>query len=131
MGPPLSIVRLIVSGNLNRRHLNPGQRAVFGLSLKPYLADLAKERQRAGGKEAGRGRSKVVPDPAEPIPKQLQVREEIAAIVGVGNNAVSQAEYLADNAPDLLVRIVGCSRPRTTVCIPDVRSSSPAVVGWD
>ena len=42
-------VQFSLSANLQRRHLNPGQRAVVALKVRELLQPLAKERQREAG----------------------------------------------------------------------------------
>jgi hypothetical protein len=106
----------IVSANVKRRQLTPGQRAMFGADLEPEYAqprgrpekvrdsaplgkarDLepeyaktAKQRMSEGGKQGKQN------------PAYLgQARDQAAAAVGSTGQAVSQAKLLKDNATDL------------------------------
>lgn len=125
-------VQFSLSANLHRRHLNPGQRAVVALKVRPLLQPAAKERQREAGEQFGRG-AKVPADLREAIPPQLnpgqravvalQVRDEIAKeeaerkrreretaaqaakAVGASPRAVEQAARVAKVAPDLLPQV--------------------------
>jgi ParB-like chromosome segregation protein Spo0J len=51
------IVLFIVTKNMMRRDLDPGQRAMIVIHLAPMLSEKAKERQVAAGKEYGRKQS--------------------------------------------------------------------------
>jgi hypothetical protein len=87
------IIQFIIDANLHRRHLNAGQRAMLGLQLAPYLETAAKERQAAGRKagasKGGRGKKK-------PENRAPQVRDQIAAAVGVDPTTVSQSKKVRD-----------------------------------
>ena len=57
-----------LSANLQRRHLNPGQRAVVALKVRELLQPAAKERQREAGKKYGEQHPKEVsPDLGEAL----------------------------------------------------------------
>ena len=74
------IIKFIISKNL-RRDLTAGQRAMIGLQIAPALEAAAKERQREGGKTAGRGHPKKVPgNSRKQKDRSGEVREQIAAM---------------------------------------------------
>lgn len=53
----------VLSQNLHRRHLTPGQRAALALAVKPHLEAEARRRQQEAGRygiEGGRGHRKIV-----------------------------------------------------------------------
>ena len=60
------------------------QRAFVALKIENALAPEAKERQRQGGKEAGRGRKKVVSNSTQPIlsPHDNKARTQAAKLAG-------------------------------------------------
>lgn len=107
------IADYIISTNVERRHLNPGQRAVIALAYERRYAPQAKERQR----EAGQARSKF-PEPAKrtelpadlpeagssepPARRERESRERAAAAVGASGRSVQQAKKVERAAPDLI-----------------------------
>jgi hypothetical protein len=61
-------VQFSLSANLQRRHLNAGQRAVVALKVRELLQPTAKERQReAGGDRKSEAVRSVSPDLGEAI----------------------------------------------------------------
>jgi protein gp37/ParB-like chromosome segregation protein Spo0J len=103
------IVDFIVSENLRRRDLNPGQRAMLAVEIEKHLAKVAKERQRAAGGGNGRAggdtRTVVAPGP-QPLPKpDLKSREQAASTTGTSGRSVQRAKYVDDNAPDLAEKV--------------------------
>ena len=96
-----SALDFIVSENLKRRHLTASQRAMIAAALKPLYAARAKERQREGGRDAGRARPKAVPNLAQPI-RAPSARDEAASVVGVSGSYVDLAAQVARTAPELV-----------------------------
>lgn len=92
----------MISAEVHRRHLTHDQLAALAVELEPGIAKAAKERQREGGKTAGRGRpKKVVPDPAQPkIKPAPKSRQVVAAITGAKPGAVSDAKKLKKVDPE-------------------------------
>ena len=109
----------IVSANLRRRQLNPGQAAMVASDLVPLFEEAAKERQRAAGAMYGEGHSKngsqkeVVADLPQPLSKngsqkevpadlpeanrrERKAREQAAKAVGAkGRNVSTGARAMA------------------------------------
>jgi ParB-like chromosome segregation protein Spo0J len=52
-------IAFVISLNLQRRHLTPGQKADVALRAEAVFAAAAKQRQRDAGKAYGRGKGKV------------------------------------------------------------------------
>lgn len=105
-------VQFSLSANLQRRHLNPGQRAVVALKVRELLQPAAKERQREAGEQFGKG-AKVSPDLGEAIAapppstpaEHRKTTAQAAASVGASRSAVEQAARVAKVAPDLLPQV--------------------------
>lgn len=108
---PEQIVDYIVSENLRRRDLNPGQRAMLGVAVKEERAKIAKERQREGARNGGLaspfatpGSNKVPADRREPK-RERESAEQAARVVGASGRAVQRAAFIQENAPDLAERV--------------------------
>ena len=105
-------VQFSLSANLQRRHLNPGQRAVVALKVRELLQPAAKERQREAGEQFGKG-SKVSADLREAMPpspvstpaEQRKSTAQAAKSVGASARSVEQAARVAKVAPDLLPQV--------------------------
>ena len=120
-------VQFSLSANLQRRHLNPGQRAVVALKVRELLQPLAKERQREAGEQFGKG-AKVSADlreamcerstqnqskPAEVKPlappaastEHRKYTAQAAKATGASARAVEQAARVAKVAPDLIPQV--------------------------
>lgn len=94
------ILDFIVSTNIQRRHLNPGQRAMVALELEPMYAAAAKEKER----QRKSGEVTVADLPQSP-PEQNKSREQAAKVVGASGRAVSQAKAVERDAPDLAEKV--------------------------
>lgn len=92
-------VRYVVSKNLRRRDLTPGQRAMLGVELEPMYADEAKARQ---GKRSDLNIQAPGPECSKPAP---QARDKAAAAVKTSGRAVGRAKRVAIEAPDLAERV--------------------------
>jgi len=113
-----------LSANLQRRHLNPGQRAVVALKVRELLQPAAKERQAEAGRSAApwRPAEKVSADLRE-VSKQSKPAEvklpaapaastehrkstaQAAKATGSSTRAVEQAARVAKVAPDLIPQV--------------------------
>jgi hypothetical protein len=91
-------VGFIMSINLRRRHLSTGQLALLAVSLLPHLEARAAERQAFLGANGG-------DDPSGEFTSRGQSRDEAAAMVGVGGQAVTRAKALVNNAPHLAEQV--------------------------
>lgn len=103
-----ALVAYIVSTNLRRRHLTPGQAAAFGLAIEEHYARLAKERQREAGGGSGRagGDTRTVPqNSGEPFPRAQEAGRQAARDVGVSHDSISRAKKVRDEAPDLFEKL--------------------------
>lgn len=100
-------VQFSLSANLQRRHLNPGQRAVVALKVREMLQPAAKERQReAGGDRKSDAAKSVSADRREAIPTEhRKTTAQAAASVGASARSVERAACVAKVAPDLLPQV--------------------------
>lgn len=89
------IVDYIISTNLRRRHLDVGQRSMIGLAIEKHFAELAKERQREGGRKKGLQNS------ANPT----HAAEKTAQQVGVSHDSISKAKKITTVAPDVAAEV--------------------------
>lgn len=89
----------VISANVQRRHLTPGQCAAFAVQLLPALEREAKERQKEGGRAAGRGRPKGSGKAATTYREKS--RDVAGRIVGVSGRMVADAVALKEKAPEL------------------------------
>lgn len=94
------ILDYIVSANVKRRHLNPGQLAFVALELEPMYTAAAKERQREHGGTAP-GITFSSARQSEPIHAAVKA----AAAVGSAASTVYQAKAVARDAPDLAEKV--------------------------
>jgi N6-adenosine-specific RNA methylase IME4 len=105
-----SVLALIVSLNIKRRHLTPSLKASLAEELEPMFAAEAKERQRSQGdrgKEGGRGHAK-------PSPKKKgkgsdnhtgEAAATAAKATGANRAYVEFLKHLKKIAPDLHARV--------------------------
>ena len=109
----------VVSENLRRRHLSPGQRAAVAVqaeAMREAEAD-GRGRQREGGKKAGRKRvpQKVVEIVPQPI-AEPKVRDQVAQQFNTNPRYVQDAKTIRDAAPELLDRV-----KRGTITLPQAK----------
>ncbi len=92
-----SAVNMVVSMNLHRRHLNPGQLAFVALEVEKVKAVQAKERQRGG-----QGGVLLVSNLTQ---AKGRARDQAAAMFGVSTGYVQEAKKLNAEAPDLAEKV--------------------------
>jgi len=92
------IIAYIISANLRRRHMTPGQAAFLGLEIERHFAEEAKKRQRDGGRE------KVAQSSGQPD-RAGRAARQAAAAVGVSHDAISKAKKIEEIAPDLANKV--------------------------
>ena len=92
-----SALDMVVSMNLHRRHLNPGQLAFVALEVERLLAVQAKERQRGG-----QGGALLVANLRQ---AKGRASEQAAAMFGVSPRYVQEAKKLNAEAPDLAEKV--------------------------
>ena len=103
----------VLSANLKRRHLSATQRAVLGAESVEHFEREAKERQRVGGRAAGRGRPIASLQTARKLSKALgesTTRAAKAAGAGTRNTAVMVA--IRKKAPDVFAAVKAGSLPK-------------------
>ena len=113
---PPSPMQWVLSENLERRHLTPGQRAAVAVDVLPIFEEEALQRQRQAGHEHGRGINEklgadlpqaIANDPAaltstlKPDKRAPRARDKAAAATGAAGRSVAQAKRVKEAAPDL------------------------------
>ncbi len=99
------ILDLIVSKNLARRHLNPGQRAMVALKYEEAIAAATRNGAPIGNHNASRSSLSVESKVADLPPENPKSRDRAAAIVGASGRAVQQAKAVERDAPDLAEQV--------------------------
>jgi len=98
-----SLVAFVVGLNLRRRHLTPSQSACVAAEMVPMLAKeveaAAREKQREGGKKAGRGRPDSSGANVRHTSREPKSSEHAARTVGVSPRYVEEALRLKRDAP--------------------------------
>lgn len=95
-----------VSLNLQRRHLNAGQRAFLALEVEAHYAEQAKQRQ--GERTDLKRRGNIPADPPECVgQRERESRECAAAVTGASGRNVSTAKRIREQAPDLVPKVTG------------------------
>lgn len=89
-------ISFVISKNVHRRHLTPGQKAFVALELEPMYAEQASKRMLAGKK------SDPVTDPSQGAEKS---RDKAAAVVGASGSGVSRAKRLQKEDPELAEQV--------------------------
>lgn len=90
-----TLLKLVRSKNLARRHLSESARAVVAARALALYEAAAKERQRAGGAAGGRARgSKGRADVREPSPAEGKASERAAEDFGVSARLIEQAKLV-------------------------------------
>ncbi len=94
-------VGLVVSANLQRRHLTTGQKAAIAADLESaYSTEAVKRRSQAAGKPRGQKQASVVA--AGPPQKS---RDRAAQMAGTSGRSVSRYKRLRNEAPDLAEKV--------------------------
>lgn len=104
------ILDLIVSKNMARRQLNPGQRALMALEYERFYGEATKLGRPVGDNSTTDGEKKS-PDPdsfwtPEPFDKnERKSAAKAARAVGASRSAVAQAKAVQRDAPDLAEKV--------------------------
>jgi protein gp37 len=83
-------ITYVVSNNIHRRHLSPGQRAIAAAKAINFWAEEAKERQEAGVK---------IDDLSAPV-RQGRAADQAGEAFGVSGRSVSSAKYILDHGTE-------------------------------
>ena len=100
-------VGFIISVNVDRRHLNAGQRAMLALESEPLFAEQARQQKARAGRSAAPGRKaeKDVADRPHLSASQRKSREKAGKTAKVSGRSVSRAKKVAKAAPDLAEKV--------------------------
>lgn len=97
-------IAYVLSANLHRRHLNESQRSLVAARMKKLLEPDAKNRQREGGKSAGRSRPKQVS--ANLHQPNGKASDQAATLLNVGSSSVAHASTVLDKgSPELIAAV--------------------------
>lgn len=110
------ILDLIVSLNVARRQLNPGQRAMAGLAYEQCYAAYARAQQAEAAAAERKAREERITNPNAQVSKPQVVAdlrperdrkssERAARITGASGRAVQQAKKVTAAAPDLAAKV--------------------------
>jgi protein gp37/ParB-like chromosome segregation protein Spo0J len=106
------ILDLIVSKNLARRHLTPGQRAMVALEYEKAIAaavkaaESARKAEAVGDRNSHHGDAPSTRTKADlPQFRAPQASDRAAQVVGVSGRAVRQAKSVQRDAPDLAEKV--------------------------
>jgi len=96
----------VLSANLKRRHLTATQRSVLAVEVQEHFAREAKERQRVGGKTAGRGRPIASVQTARKLSKALgESTTRAAKAAGAGTRNTTVMVAIRKRAPDVFTAV--------------------------
>jgi hypothetical protein len=106
------VIAFVISENIVRRHLDPGQRAMLGEALRPQLADAAKKRQEAGmakgrivGAKARSAKTDSGPKNGATVDRSGRVDNQLGNMLNVGKSTIAQAHKVATEAPELAAKV--------------------------
>ena len=114
-----SLVSLIISLNLKRRHLTASQKAAVAVDLLPHLEAEARERQLSTLK-----RGTESPDTAQ-MPERAEARELAGEALGVSPRYVSEAKRLSQEAPELFEAVKAGAKTITQARREAIRQNAP------
>lgn len=119
-----TLIRYVISSNLQRRQLTPGQKAMLAVQLLPQLEAAAKERQRVAGLEraetahrnetgqlvpnieqAGKKNNDAVGLAVQESPEKTRSIAKAAEITGANKQYVSLAKQIGALRPDLAQQV--------------------------
>lgn len=94
-------VDFVVSLNLKRRHLTPGQRTAAASAAMPFYRKKAKARMRAGGGDKKSGTAIV----QDPIPEQGEAAEHVAKAFHTSPRSVYDYRAVEKSEPELAKQV--------------------------
>lgn len=102
-----SPVSFIIGVNLNRRHLDRGQKIALALEIEPHFAEEARKRQKDAGGDRGNQHTggKLALKEKVPEAPRPQSRDQAAAAVGVSGKLVSAAKAIREADPERFEKV--------------------------
>ncbi len=92
-----SLIELVISLNLHRRHLNAAQRAAIAVEILPIFEKEAKKRRLAGLKNVNENKGSLVKATLQKTANGMsseQSRDQAALIVGTGSRYISDLKKI-------------------------------------
>ena len=122
---PPDPVAYVLSLNLHRRQLTPSQRSMVAARAREFYDQAAKERQKEGGKQHGKGHPKVVENLPQPNGNQ-KARDQAGKSAGVSGRSVDYATKVLKNGTPALIKVV--DEGRMSVSTAAIIASEPPEV---
>jgi len=94
----------IATVNLERRHLDTGQKAVVALELRPHFEAEAKKRQATRATSAY-GKNQLGENLPQAADRGPRARDLAAQAVGVSGKTLDDARFVKENSPELFEKI--------------------------
>ena len=104
VGTPEEALKLVISLNLHRRHLQESQRSMVGARVKHIYEAEAKERQIEAGKQYGEKHpQEVMVNLPQPLKQKGTARDKAGEAMNVSGSLVHRAEkVIAQGTPELV-----------------------------
>lgn len=120
-----SLVSLVLSLNLKRRHLTPSQKAAIAVDLLPHLEKEARERQEATWPKPGQKVGDNVVEKIPPPTDEGKSRDQAAKLMGVNPHYVSEAKAISQASPETFGQLKAGEKTITQARREIVKATAP------